>query len=105
MILQPTVHDLDVMGTNLMSGARRHDVIERATASVTEHLRDCGLGERLSATLPAGASALVRRPKGPPERWPDTRALAHERFVTPEPPKAKAKVRPRARRRTARVAA
>jgi hypothetical protein len=103
VILQPTVHDLDVMGTNLMSGGRRNEVIERATASVTEHLRDCGLGERLAATLPAGAPALVRRPKGSPDRWPDMRVLAQERFATPKPSKVKAKARPR--RRTTPLAA
>ena len=86
VILQPTVHDLDVMGTNLMSGARRHDVIERATESVGDHLRECGLGERLAATLPPGAPALVRRPKGSPDRWPDTRVLARERFAVPDAP-------------------
>ncbi len=104
VILQPTVHDLDVMGTNLMSGSRRHEVIERAAESVTEHLRDCGLGERLAATLPQGAPALVRRPKGSPDRWPDTRALARERFAEPPPVKARRKARPRPRR-PARAAA
>jgi NTE family protein len=105
VILQPTVHDLDVMGTNLMSGGRRHEVIERATDSVTEHLRECGLGERLAATLPAGAPALVRRPKGSPDRWPDTRLLARERFATPEPPKVKVKAKARPRPRTRPLAA
>ena len=107
VILQPTVHDLDVMGTNLMSGGRRHEVIERATESVTEHLRECGLGERLAGTLPAGAPALVRRPKGSPERWPDIRALARERFAepAPEPAKAKASRKARPRPRVARAAA
>ena len=103
VILQPTVHDLDVMGTNLMSGARRHEVIERATESVSEHLRECGLGERLADTLPAGAPAMVSRPKGSPDRWPDLRTLARERFAAPEPVKAPRRVRPR--RRTTSVAA
>jgi len=107
VILQPTVHDLDAMGTNLMSGARRHEVIERATASVSEHLRECGLGERLAQALPAGAPALVRRPKGSPDRWPDLRALARARFAAPpaEPLPARATRRPRRGSRTARAAA
>ena len=105
VILQPTVHDLDVMGTNLMSGARRHEVIERATDSVREHLRDCGLGERLAAALPAGAPALVRRPKGSPDRWPDMRVLARERFATPKPAKVKVRAKARPRRRTRPLAA
>ncbi len=80
VLLQPTVHDLDAMGTNLMSTARRHEVIERAIASVTEHLRESGLGDELRARLPEGSPALVRRPPGRPSTWPDVRALARERF-------------------------
>lgn len=80
VILQPTVHDLDIMGTNLMSSARRHDVIERGAQSVTDHLRESGIGERLAATLPPGAPALVRRPSGRAAS-PDFRDLARRRFA------------------------
>jgi NTE family protein len=78
-LLQPTAQDLEVMGGNLMSGKRRHEVIEMAIGTVTEQLRESGLGERLSE-LPAGDPRLVRRPKGPPSTWPDFRAAAAERW-------------------------
>lgn len=78
-LVQPSVHDLDVMGGNLMSGKRRHEVIETAVRTVTEHLHESGLGERLSE-LPAGDPLLVRRPDGPASGWPDFRELARERF-------------------------
>jgi NTE family protein len=78
VLIQPTVHDLDVMGTNLMSRRRRHDVIETAVRTVSDHLRSSPVGEQL-AQLPRGLPALVRRPRGPVESWPDFRALARER--------------------------
>ena len=67
VIIQPTVHDLDIMGTNLMSSARRHDVIERGAQSVTDHLRESGIGERLADDAPAGrpgARAATPRQEG-----------------------------------------
>ena len=83
MLIQPTVHDLDVMGGNLMSSRRRHEVIETAVRTVTEHLRESPVGERL-AKLPAGDPRLVRRPEGPPSSWPNFRVAARERW-TAEP--------------------
>jgi NTE family protein len=80
VLIQPTVLDLDVMGGNLMSGRRRHEVIETAVGTVTEHLRDSGVGERLSA-LPPGDPRLVHRPSGPPSTWPDFQAAARERWA------------------------
>ncbi|HXR29280.1 MAG TPA: patatin-like phospholipase family protein [Solirubrobacteraceae bacterium] len=79
VLIQPTVHDLDAMGSNLMSRTRRHEVIETAVASVTEHLRESPLGERL-AELPPGQPELVRRPPGPASSWTDFRDLARARF-------------------------
>jgi NTE family protein len=79
VLIQPTVADLDVMGGNLMSSHRRHEVIETAVASVIDHLGSSGVGERLSS-LPAGDPRLVRRPTGPPSTWPDFRAAARERW-------------------------
>jgi NTE family protein len=79
ILIQPTVHDLDVMGTNLMSRTRRHEVIEMAVQTVTDHLRASPVGERLSR-LPPGLPALVQRPQGRVGSWPDFRALAHQRF-------------------------
>lgn len=79
VLIQPTVHDLDVMGTNLMSRSRRHHVIETAVQTVTDHLRQSAVGERL-AGLPQGLPALVERPAGPARSWPDFFALAHARW-------------------------
>jgi NTE family protein len=78
VLIQPTVHDLDVMGTNLMSRGRRREVVETAVRTVTEHLRESPVGERL-ARLPAGAPALVRRPPGPPASWPDLSTVVRRR--------------------------
>jgi NTE family protein len=80
VLIQPTVHDLDVMGTNLMSSRRRHEVVTTAVATVTEHLRRSPLGARLSR-LPAGEPPFVARPPGPPSAWPDFRAAARERWA------------------------
>jgi NTE family protein len=79
VLIQPTVHDLDVMGTNLMSRSRRHAVVETAVRTVAAHLRESPVGERL-ARLPSGAPALVRRPPGPPASWPDLHAEAQARW-------------------------
>jgi NTE family protein len=79
VLIQPTVHDLDVMGTNLMRRSRRHEVIETAVQTVTDHLRDSPLGALLAA-LPGGLPGLVRRPAGPVESWPDFQTLARERW-------------------------
>ena len=54
VLIQPTVHDLDAMGTNLMSRSRRQEVIRTAVRSVTEHLSSSPVGERL-ADLPRGS--------------------------------------------------
>jgi hypothetical protein len=66
-----------------MSSKRRHEVIETAVATVTEHLRESGVGERLKR-LPEGDPRLVRRPDGPPSTWPDFRAAARERWAEPQ---------------------
>jgi NTE family protein len=79
LLIQPTVHDLDAMGSNLMSRSRRHEVIETAVQTVTDHLRRSDLGERL-AELPPGLPELVRRPRGPVESAPDFAALARARW-------------------------
>ena len=71
--------DLELMGSNMMARRKRHEVIESAIATVTEQLRQPALAAVLSS-LPAGDPALVRRPKGAPERWPDLRALALARW-------------------------
>lgn len=80
LLIQPTVHDLDVMGPNLMSSKRRHEVVATAIRTVTEHLRATADGERLAA-LPAGLPEAVHRPPGPPSEWPDFEASARERWA------------------------
>lgn len=79
VLIQPTVHDLDAMGTNLMSRGRRHAVVETAVRTVTDHLRASPLGERLQR-LPAGIPELVGRPPGPTATWPDLGSAAHRRW-------------------------
>ena len=79
VLIQPTVGDLDVMGGNLLSSRRRHEVIESAVDSVTRHLGASLVGERL-AQLPQGDPRLVRRPDGPPSSWPDFRLAAKARW-------------------------
>ena len=81
VLIQPTVHDLDAMGSNLMSHSRRHRVLATAVETVTEHLRESPVGERL-ARLPSGQPELVRRPPGRPASWPDLHAAARRRAAT-----------------------
>src|SRR5271165_5256599 len=82
LLIQPTVHDLDVMGTNLMSRSRRHEVIEMAVETMSEHLHESALGERL-AELPPGVPELVRRPKQRLRALPDFTELAAARWTQP----------------------
>lgn len=79
ILIQPTVQDLDVMGSNLMSGRRRHEVIQTAVQTVAEDLRGSGLGQRLGE-LPPGHPALVGRPAGAPSSWPRFQHLARQRW-------------------------
>jgi NTE family protein len=79
LLIQPTVHDLDAMGSNLMSRSRRPEVIETAVQTVTDHLRSSDLGERL-ARLPPGVPELVQRPRGAVESAPDVAELARARW-------------------------
>jgi NTE family protein len=79
VLIQPTADDLDVMGSNLMSGRRRPEVLATAVRTVTEHLRTTPLGERL-AELPDGDPLLVRRAEGPPPLLPDLQAAARRRW-------------------------
>jgi NTE family protein len=68
-LIQPTAEDQAVMGGNLMSGARRNDVIETAERTVAEQLRAPELQELLEG-LPEGEPHKLRRPDGPPSSWP-----------------------------------
>jgi NTE family protein len=69
LLIQPDADDLAVMGTNLMSGRRRHEVIETAIETVGRQLEAPEADELLTG-LPAGEPHKVRRPAGPPASWP-----------------------------------
>ncbi len=69
VVIQPTSEDLAVIGRNLMSGERRQLVIETATRTVREQLRQPELRAKLEG-LPEGDPHKVRRPSGPPSEWP-----------------------------------
>jgi NTE family protein len=59
VLIQPTVQDLDAMGTNLMSAGRRPQVIETAVRSVSDYLLTSPAGARL-AKLGAGDPMEIR---------------------------------------------
>jgi len=80
ILIQPTIQDLDVMGTNLMSAKRRHEVIEVAVQTVSKHLRELEIRARLRE-LPPGEPVLVRRPPRPLAQPPDFDRLARERWA------------------------
>jgi NTE family protein len=75
VLVQPTREDLDVMGVNLMSTRRRHEVVETAIRTVTEQLRAPGVRELL-AGLPEGEPYKIERPPGHPSTWP--KVLPHQ---------------------------
>jgi NTE family protein len=68
VLIQPTGKDLEVMGSNLMSRRRRHEVILTAIETVGEQLREPALAEQLGG-LPKGNPERVARPPGPPSTW------------------------------------
>jgi len=68
VLIQPTGKDLEVMGPNLMSRRRRHEVVLTAIETVGEQLREPALAEHLSG-LPKGDPERVARPPGPPSTW------------------------------------
>jgi NTE family protein len=68
-LIQPGAEDHEAMGGNLMSGARRQQVIETAQRTVEARLRAPEL-RALLADLPAGEPHTIARPSGPPSAWP-----------------------------------
>jgi NTE family protein len=68
VLIQPTGKDLEVMGSNLMSRRRRHEVILTAIETVGEQLREPAVAEQLNG-LPEGDPERVTRPPGPPSTW------------------------------------
>ena len=69
VLIQPTAADLEIMGGNLMSRKRRHEVIELSIRTVAKQLRRGAVRDAL-AGLPPGDPDRIRRPKGPPSKWP-----------------------------------
>ncbi len=78
LLIQPEAEDLEIMGTNLMSGSRRHEVIEKAIETVGRQLETADARKLLDA-LPEGEPHKLRRPDGPPTSWPDIVSRAPER--------------------------
>jgi NTE family protein len=70
VVIEPNDEDRGVMGNNLMSGERRHEMIETASRTVAEQLRGPELRDRLEG-LPEGEPHKLRRPEGPPSTWPE----------------------------------
>jgi len=69
VLVQPTVPDLKLMGTNWLSGRKRHLVIEQAIETVTEQLRAPEVRKALKG-LPPGEPYRVSEPKDIPiEAW------------------------------------
>jgi NTE family protein len=69
VLIQPVAEDLAVMGGNMMSTARRHQVLSTAQTTVAEQLRRSDLGELL-ADQPRVEEHRLRRPAGHVEEWP-----------------------------------
>lgn len=70
VLIQPTSHDLAVIGRNLMSGRRRNEIIDTATRTVADAVRLPGIRESLAGLQP-GEAHKIARPPGPPDQWPD----------------------------------
>jgi NTE family protein len=68
-LVQPVAEDLDVMGGNLMSTARRHLVLETAQRTVAAQLARSDLPALLAAQ-PRAPEHRVRRPPGDVRSWP-----------------------------------
>jgi NTE family protein len=81
-LLQPVAQDLDVMGGNLMSTARRHLVLETAQRTVAQQIARSDLAALL-ASQPRAPEHRVRRPTGDVRTWPHE-ALPPGTSVTPE---------------------
>jgi NTE family protein len=80
-LLQPVAEDLEVMGGNLMSTARRHLVLETAQRTVAQQIARSDL-PRLLAVQPRAPEHRVHRPPGPVESWP-TEVLPPRTSVAP----------------------
>jgi NTE family protein len=69
VLVQPVAEDLEVMGGNLMSTARRHLVLSRAQETASAQVVATDL-TRLLAEQPRVPEHRLRRPDGPVSTWP-----------------------------------
>lgn len=69
VLVQPVGADLEVMGGNMMSTARRHLVLETAKRTTSQQLQACGVTDALMGLTPAPDHRL-RRPPGDVRSWP-----------------------------------
>jgi NTE family protein len=81
LLIEPTPEDHKAMGRNMMSASRRQRVIETAERTVLEQLRRPEV-QALLKDLPAGQPHKVRRPEGPPSRWPPIEPAGRARGET-----------------------
>jgi NTE family protein len=70
VLIQPTAEDVALMGSNLMRGDRRHEVIELAQRTVRDQLERPDVADLVS-DLPPGAPERITRPDVPPSQWPE----------------------------------
>jgi NTE family protein len=87
LVIEPTALDHKAMGRNLMSSARRHEVIETAIETVRERLKRPE-ATKLLRDLPPGEPHKVRRPDGPPATWPELMPAARRAAASTERAKA-----------------
>jgi NTE family protein len=69
VMIQPVAEDLEVMGGNLMSTARRHMVLSRAQETAAAQVAEADLA-RLLVDQPRIEAHRLRRPDGPVTEWP-----------------------------------
>jgi NTE family protein len=76
VLVQPTVRDLRLMGTNWLSSRRRHAVIEQAIETVGEQLRAPEVRRELKG-LPPGEPHRIKEPTDiPQEAWSEIVGVA-----------------------------
>jgi hypothetical protein len=76
VLVQPTVPDLKLMGTNWLSGRKRHAVIEQAIETVSAQLGQSSMRKLLKG-LPPGRPYKVAQPSHiPAEAWSEIIGVA-----------------------------
>jgi NTE family protein len=80
LVIQPTAQDLEVMGNDMMSTLRRHDVVQTAVATMTQRLHGSSLGERL-AELRSHVGRFTRPPDRHESTWLGFTEAAHQHWA------------------------